>query len=123
VTVGDWITRQYTRIDLTRLKLQGLISVAGSASMVLTAWVLGGAALVIGGLTTLFLFIGLAGYVLDKLDFHKDQLEEQFKQQSIKIWEKQWEWVTAKIAQKSRMSEAALKEDIARWAQELGCDE
>jgi len=120
MNVRRWMIRQYTRLDLTRLKAQGLISIAGSVSMVLTAWVLGGSVLLILALGTAFLLLGFTGYALDKREFHKDQYLEQFKQLHAMLFVKQWEWITNKVATKMRMSEEDLADDLARWARELG---
>lgn len=81
-----WVSKQFSRYDLTATKLQKLLYLITASSMSATAIALGATSILAIFLIIGFVTIMVVAYILDRIGFQRATAEELWTQQLSNLW-------------------------------------
>jgi hypothetical protein len=117
--VVRWVSRQWTRFDLTLTKFSKFLVVLNALSNLSVALTLAGFVLLAMMILSGTVALVLVGVVLHKAGFFTETINEAFDQQSKELYKNQIHYHGGVIAQKLKMSPEELKLDIAKYKEAL----
>lgn len=118
----QWAGRQYSRYDLTITKIQKVISLVGTASMLAMAITLGASFILVLILIAGFSGVMVIAFILDKTGFQKATAEEIWEATMSRLWWNQINVLAILYNEYGNMTQEERQEKFMEFTRALGID-
>lgn len=111
MTIG-WVSRQWSRFDLSLTKLLRPLVAINTISNVSVAVAIAGLPILALILISGSFVIGIIGYILHRIGFFMGTVNETFDQQQKHLYQRQIRFMSARIALCNRMTPKELEKEL-----------